>query len=286
MAARQDTEIAVLGAGHIAAALVQGLVRAGWDGAGITVAAPGADNRGRLAERFGVRAEADNRKAVATAPLVLLAVRPAQVGEALQPLADQMQGKLLLSLAASLSCRTLAEHLPGAQVARAMPNLGIAQGCGFTGLCSPQHPLSDGADLPQGAVSERELQALQQAQSLFAELGDAAWFAERLIPAVTALAGSAPGFLFHIAGALTEGGVGIGLQRQHSQQMTLSVLRTCAALLDADGDATAWEQKVATPGGTTDAGLTELRQGDLAALLSSALAAATHRATPPSDGGA
>ena len=258
-----EQPLAILGAGHLATALVRGLVRSGRSPDSILVAAPGAENRDRLAADFGVLAHRDNAAAVEPAQLVILAVRPPQVGQALAPLAGHMDGKLLVSTAAGLTCARFEHWLPGIGVVRAMPNLGIASCCGFTGLCCPPD-LGD--------------QARTAAENLFADLGHTAWVDETLMDAVTALAGSGPGFAFHFADALAEGGVSLGLKRDQARTMALSVFQACSGLLADDSNAADWQHRVASAGGTTEAGLQQLQAGGLTELTRNALAAARDRA--------
>lgn len=253
----QDNQLAVLGAGHLSAALIEGLIASGYAPASITVAAPGSANRQHLAERFKVRTCADNKEAVKNAEIILLAVRPAQVGAALSPLADCFGNRLLISAAAGISCVSLSKRLPAATIVRAMPNLGMAQRCGFTGLAGFRS---------------------SQAEALFQRVGATAWVDEELMAAMTALAGSGPGFLFHFAQSLIDGGGELGLDTEQCRQIVRSVVQTCAGLLSRENDAAAWQQKVASKGGTTAAGVESLQQGDLAGLTAAALQAARDRA--------
>ena len=197
--------------------------------------------------------------------LVVLAIKPQQfaaLAPALVPLAD---GALVVSILAGTDCVQLAARLPGARVARIMANLAAAFGLSPVALFAG----------PGVVDADRTLlDRLGQA------LGPVEWLAdEDLLHAVTALGGSGPGFVYRLLEALAKGGAALGLEPQASAAMALAMVRGAAELAARSGeDFAALAAKVASPGGTTRAGLDELeRDGAADDLIAATLKAAHDR---------
>lgn len=263
--------LAIIGAGHLASALVSGLAGGNRKMAAsdILVCSPGGRSSDRLAQQFGVGSTADNRQAAAFADTWLLAVRPAQMQQVLDELRPLIEKHLVISLAAGWRCERLAQSLPkNAVVCRAMPNLGIGRNLGFTGCCHL------GSDPRWDAESEPK----QRVQDLFSRLGEVAWIAEEQMDALTAVAGSGPGFVFEFARSLALAGRTAGLDDEQAKAMVVSVVRTCAGLLQDNPNAGTWRDKVASKGGVTEAGLKHLEQGGLPKLVEQAIQEAVRRA--------
>lgn len=151
-------QIGFIGTGTIAAAMVEGLQTLG--GQPATLLSPRSEALSlALAARFPRVRRASGNAEAATADLVVLAMRPAQVETALAGIAFGA-GQTVVSLVAGLSLAELHERAPQARVCRLVPLPGIARGEGPITL----HPgLPEVADLlaPLGdlivARSEAEL---------------------------------------------------------------------------------------------------------------------------------
>ena len=198
--------------------------------------------------------------------LIVLAIKPQQFAElapALAPLAD---GALVVSILAGTACAQLSAQLPGARVARIMANLAAAFGLSPVALYAPGGVLS----APDRALLDR----------LGHALGPVEWLAdEDLLHAVTALGGSGPGFVYRLLEALAKGGTELGLKPQASANMALTMVRGAAELAARSGeDFATLAKRVASPGGTTQAGLAELeRDGAADRLIAATLRAARDR---------
>ena len=196
--------------------------------------------------------------------LVVLAIKPQQfaaLAPALAPLAD---GALIVSILAGTDCAQLAARLPGARVVRIMANLAAAFGLSPVALYAPDGMLTE--------HDRRTVDRLGQA------LGPVEWLVdEDLLHAVTALGGSGPGFVYRLLEALAKGGAALGLESQAAAAMALAMVRGAAELAARSGEEFAdLAAKVASPGGTTRAGLDQLEQGDAADRLIAATLKAAH----------
>lgn len=196
--------------------------------------------------------------------LVVLAIKP-QAFAALAPvLAPLAEGALVVSILAGIDCAQLAARLPGARVARIMANLAAAFGLSPVALYAAPGVLND--------ADRMLLDRLGNA------LGPVEWLRdENLLHAITALGGSGPGFVYRLLEALAKAGAGLGLEPQAAAAMALAMVRGAAELAARSGqDFAALAAKVASPGGTTRAGLDQLEQGDAADRLIAATLKAAH----------
>ena len=204
----------------------------------------------------GIRTTPDNAAAASSASLVLLAVKPQQLREALAPLALS-PSQLLVSICAGVPTALL-ESLVPARVVRVMPNLPATVSAGYAAL----------------AAGSRATPAdLEDALALFRSVGDATVLPENLLDAVTAISGSGPGYVFAFIEALESAAIALGIPPESARPMAIATVRGAAELAAASSeDPATLRRRVSSPGGTTLAGLERL-QNLPAELLAAATAA-------------
>lgn len=197
---------------------------------------------------------------------ILLGVKPQMLGEVapkLAPLAGS--GTIVLSILAGVELASLAARFPGAGgLVRIMPNLAAAIG---------KSPI---------ALAEQGLDAAQRVAvtALMEPLGTPEWLAdEGLFDLVTALAGSGPAFVYRFIDALASGGGALGLPPEQAGRLALATVEGAALLAAASPHAPAeLARRVASPGGTTQAGLDVLDADEaLVRLVQATLEAARDR---------
>jgi pyrroline-5-carboxylate reductase len=197
--------------------------------------------------------------------IVMLAMKPQQLDEIATTHGARLAGvPMLVSILAGVEEAALAARFSVGAIVRAMPNLPVAIGKGVVALSSAS------AD-----VAAREAIA-----TLMAPLGLVEWIGDaRLFDTVTALAGSGPGFVYRFIDALAGAGAALGLPADQSARLALATVEG-AALLAAAADVgpDVLAERVASPGGSTRAGLNVLDRADgLAALLRETLVASERR---------
>jgi pyrroline-5-carboxylate reductase len=257
--------VALLGGGRMGEALLAGLLDAGWEPEGISVAEVDADRRRVLEERFpAVRVVPSPAWAVADTALVVVAVKPSDVVSALEQCATTLpEQALVLSIAAGVTLETLETAAPDRPVVRAMPNTAALVRQGAAAIAAGKHATDADLDL-----AERVLGAV----------GVVVRVPEPMLDAVTGLSGSGPAYVFLVAEAMVEAGVLVGLPRDTSATLVHQTLVGAAALL-ADGTEgpETLRAAVTSPGGTTAAGLKELEAHGVRAAFLEAVEAATER---------
>ena len=220
----------------------------------------------RLLQRHPRRTPlADNRQVAEAADILLLAVKPQQVAAVAEQLGGRLDSsKLLVSIAAGVRLRKLAELLQTERLVRVMPNTPCLVGCGASG-----YSLGSGAT---AADAELVRQLLESVGKAFL-LSD-----EKLLDAVTGLSGSGPAFIYIIIEALSDGGVRMGLARDVASALAAQTVRGAAEMVLRTGEhPAALKDRVTSPGGTTIAGLQALDVGGIRASLMAAVEAATRR---------
>lgn len=250
--------LAVVGGGNMGAALVGGMLRAGWDPSDLAVVEVVAARVAVLREEFsGVHVASE----VPPCDAVLVAVKPPDVAGAVR--AGVAAGaRRVLSIAAGVTLARLQDVAGGAVVIRAMPNTPALVGEGVAGVCGG--PTATAADL-------------EWAEEILGSVGTVFRVGESHLDAVTGLVGSGPAYLFLVAEALVDAGVLAGLSRATSEAMVTQLFVGSAALLRDRGDAAHLRAMVTSPGGTTAAGLRVLEDRAVRAAFLEAVVAATRR---------
>jgi len=119
---------------------------------------------------------------------------------------------------------------------------------------------------------------VQFARTLFEAVGRVLVVEERLMDVVTGLSGSGPAYAFLVIEAMADGGVKMGLPRAVAELLAAQTVLGAARMLLETGEHPArLKDRVASPGGTTMAGLHQLEQGGLRATLMAAVEAATKK---------
>jgi pyrroline-5-carboxylate reductase len=257
--------IAFLGAGRMASAIVDGLLAqqicvpaalACIDGGDGTAAA--------LAARTGIAAAADGAALVAAADTLVLACKPQQLATLDPRLADLAAGRLVISILAGKRLGRLAQTFPRARnVVRAMPNTPGQIGAGVTAWC-PLQPL---------AAADRAL-----IDAILGALGQVVEVAEPQLDAVTGLSGSGPAYVFEFAAALRDAGEAAGLPRATAWHLARETVLGAAKLMaQSPLDPEELRNQVTSPNGTTYAGLQRMAARDFRGLIKETVLAATAR---------
>ena len=253
--------LALIGGGVMGEALLAGVLGSGWTAADVAVAESSTTRAQVLATRYGVRA-AGAVQAVRGAEIVIVAVKPKDVGGLLAQIAGSLEaGSLVVSVAAGLPCAFYEQRLPaGTPVVRVMPNTPAVIGKGASAISAGTNATEEHL-----ALTER----------ILAKSGLVVRADEKDLDAVTAISGSGPAYVFYMVDALAEAGVLLGLTRDRARELSVATVLGSAALLDQSGEhPVILRERVSSPGGTTVAALRELdAHGVRAAILAAAEAA-------------
>ncbi len=260
------TTLAFIGGGNMASAILGGLVASGQQpAASILVVEPHAAQRERLQADHGVLALAQADAALASADVVVWAVKPQLFADAAAPCAPYVARALHLSVMAGIRSSSLVRALGTERIVRAMPNTPALIGQGIAGLYAR-------------AVVQPDERA--QVERLLAPTGRTVWVAhEADLDAVTALSGSGPAYVFYVIEAMVEAALAMGLSAAQGKELTLATLAGATALAQRSDDPPALlRERVTSKGGTTDAALRSLEAAGVKDAFVAALQAAQRRA--------
>jgi pyrroline-5-carboxylate reductase len=259
-------QIGFLGAGKMATALARGFLHAGLSSPAELIGSdPYEEARSAFAKETNARVTASNWEVLRAAKVLLLAVKPDQVGDVLTEIRPQFsENHLLISIAAGVPLARLEAALPaGARVVRVMPNAPA-----FVGASASAYAPGKAAKPEDGELTQR----------LFSSVGLAFQVKETLLDAVTGLSGSGPAYAFLMIEALSDGGVAAGLPREVATRLAAQTLLGSAKLLLETGlHPGALKDMVTSPGGTTVEGLHELEKAGVRGALMNAVRAAADK---------
>jgi pyrroline-5-carboxylate reductase len=265
-ASTEKTRVGFLGAGRMASALTKGLVTSGFTTAESIVASdPLEATRQFFANQSGARVTDSNVEVVQASDVVFVAVKPQNVSEVLAEIRSEVKPRhLVISIAAGVPLNTLIGFLgTTARLVRVMPNTPCLVGAG-----AAAYALGGGATAADGEL----------VRGLLSTVGIAIELPETHLDAVTGLSGSGPAYVYQVIEALSDGGVLVGLSRDVATKLAAQTVLGAAQMVLQTGQSPAvLKDAVASPGGTTIAGLYALETGGLRAALMSAVRAATLR---------
>lgn len=249
----------------MASALIGGLLRSGRTAAQIVVVEPFEAQRQKLAQAFGVQAQAAADARLAAASTVVWAVKPQLFAEAALPCAPHIGQALQISVMAGIRSEALVRASGTERVVRAMPNTPALIGQGIAGLYA--RPAVDAA-------------ARADVEALFAPTGASLWVAhEDDLDAVTALSGSGPAYVFYFLEAMAQAAAEFGLSPEQGRLLAQTTFAGAAALaMQSPLSPTALREQVTSKGGTTHAAIAALDAAGVKAAFVKALHAARDRA--------
>jgi len=259
----KEKQTGFIGGGNMAEAIIKGLLAGGVPAADLSVSEPSAERRSYLTERYGVRTVNDNVALCERCDTVIMAVKPQVSGVVLKGIAESFgTEKLLITIMAGVKCAAIESALKlGARVVRVMPN-------------TPALVLHGAAAIARG--SQATDQDLALAKHIFELVGTAVTVEEKLLDAVTGLSGSGPAYVFTFIEALSDAGVKNGLTRDVATALAVQTVYGSAKLLIETREHPAvLKGHVASPGGTTIAGMHSLDKDGFRAAVMNAVDVAT-----------
>lgn len=214
-------------------------------------------------EGFGTACQ-KMEEALTPSEVVILAVKPQSFVEVAKGFQNPLSHQILISLLAGTTIATIRKHIPYRKIIRMMPNLALICGQGAIGLASDE------------PLSQNDHKLIHQ---ICTSLGKVYELSESKIDAFTALAGSGPAFVFALIEAMVEAGIGMGFDAKNAESIVRQMIKGSVDLLEASGKhPAALKWQIASPAGTTMAGLKEMEEYSVRAGIINTFFAAYERA--------
>ncbi|MBN2559263.1 MAG: pyrroline-5-carboxylate reductase [Clostridia bacterium] len=171
------------------------------------------------------------------ADIIIIAVKPNIIPAVITEIKDEIEGKLLISIAAGIKTVSYEEMLPGQRFVRAMPNMAVAVSRGMTTLVAGRYATEEDVNI---------------AREIFGSTGDVVVIREEKMDIATAIAGSSPAYVFMLIEAMADAAVSEGLSRETSYKMAAqSVLGSAKLMMENNEHPAILKDKICSPGGTT-----------------------------------
>jgi pyrroline-5-carboxylate reductase len=259
--------VGFIGAGNMGEVLIRGLLQSGKVKKTEIIASDAIPERLKyIATTYGIRTTSSNVEVVENASIVIIAVKPQNIDGLLDELSSSShENHQFISIAAGITTDKLAKkmhHKSG--IIRVMPNAPASVLAGIAAI------------YPGRNISPADL---ERTIAIFECVGRAVVIKnEALMDVVTGLSGSGPAFVFMMIESLSDAGVQLGISRKESSLLAAQTVYGAAKMLLETGKHTSeLKDIVATPGGTTFAGLKSLEKGNFRSTIMDAVEAATVR---------
>ena len=244
----KSDKIAILGGGNIGTSLAKGLLNSKQFIPDNILVTDKDESRINHLKSLGIKASADNLKAVASADIVVMSVKPQQFAKLGLEIKDNTNGKLVISTITGVSFRNIEEILGQGPMVRIMPNTALE-------ICESMTCISfmnTNPDLERLVIS------------LFGKLGQTVVIPEELMNAATVIGACGIAFALRFMRAMSQGGIEIGFNAEMAQLISAQTIRGAASLIIKTENHPEKEiDKVTTPQGITISGLNEMEHQGL-----------------------
>ena len=258
----KPVRLGFIGFGNMAQAMVQGLLRK--EVLPVSHIHACAKNFDKLSKNPLCGCAHQTAAEVAEASdIVVVAVKPHLVKEVLAPISQQLQGKIVFSVAAGMNFDSYEEIIPSSHHWSSVPNTPVSV-CEGIYICEERHNLTD--------------EELKLVYEVFEPTGLIVPLDAKQYSAGSTLAGCGPAFAAMFIEALADGAVKNGLQRPMAYKLASQMLCGTAKLqLETSAHPGAMKDAVCSPGGLTIKGVAALEHGGMRSAVISAIDAIENR---------
>ena len=260
-------KIALIGCGNMGQSMLSAIISKGVSTPEhISVSEVNKDCRELVAKNFGVFTTENNVEAIKRSDIVILAIKPQSLDEAIKQIGGKFsKGQLVLSIIAGKCIATLKDGLKHDAIVRAMPNTPAQIGYGMTIWTATE--AVDG-------------QQMAQTRTILGAMGKEIYVTdEDSIDMATAVSGSGPAYVFLFMESLIQAAERIGLPHDKAYEMVMQLMvGSIKYVYSSDKPLDKLREMVTSPGGTTAAALSVFANGNLTGLVEEAITAAYKRA--------
>jgi pyrroline-5-carboxylate reductase len=264
MPGNMKKKLAIIGCGKMGQALLNGLIlNKLFDAEDISVSDKLKPRLKAISRKYKVETFHSNADAVFGADIILLSVKPQDIGCLLAEISGIIKNKLVVSIAAGITTGFIKKLTGAKRVARAMPNMPVLVGSGITALS-----FSAGLSMPDK----------RKVQSIFNCAGTAIVVDERHMDAVTAVSGSGPAYVFYLMEAMAKAAVSLGLDKNTAYRLvSCTVFGSSLLQHSLNKCPVSLRKDITSKGGTTEAAIKVFDKRGLGNIIKEAISAARTR---------
>lgn len=264
----ESTNIAFIGPGAMAEAMIRGLVVGKLvSPAQVIAAGPRSARLEELQNKYGVHITTDNAMAAEGADVVVLGIKPQMLNHVMQGIKGHIRPHaLVLSIIAGARIQTIENGLSHHAMVRSMPNTPAQIGQGMTVWTAS----------PSVSMAQRD-----QAQAILGALGEEIFVEEEdYLDMATAISGNGPAYVFLFMEAMVDAGVHLGFPRYIAEKLVLQTVKGSVEYAQQTPQHLArLRNQVTSPGGTSAEALYYLEKAGFRTALSRAIWAAYQRSS-------
>ncbi len=246
-----DYKLGIVGAGNMANAILNGILRTGVVSPEKIVVSDIDDKKLEIIKNQGVNTVKDNKVLFNNAEFIILAVKP-QVAKVIFRDFEKIENLKIISIMAGITKDTLKGFFDGAKVTRIMPNTPCLLGEGACAVDASDFD-SDGKKL---------------VFDIFKSLGKVVELDEKHFDAVTAVSGSGPAYVYTFIKAMIDAGCDMGLNDKISEELTLQTFVGAVKMVEnRTTDIETLIKNVCSPGGTTIEAVKSFKENNLEEII-------------------
>lgn len=233
-------KLTIIGAGNMASALANGILKSGMLRPADINITDKDDKKLAVMKEKGLNTFNDNKSAVKNADVILLAVKPNIYPVVIKEISqiDDVKNAVIVTIAPGISIASVKEQFGfDAKVIRTMPNTPAMVGEGMTAMCY-ENPVT--------------CEDFENVKKLFDTAGECILMSEKLVGASVSVSGSSPAYVYMMIEAMADAAVCDGIPRTDAYKMAAqSVLGAAKMVLETGKHPGELKDMVCSPGGTT-----------------------------------
>lgn len=255
-------KLGFVGSGKMAQALIKCLMQKSYS---IIAGDKNKEKLEHLKKEFSVNTTQDNKEVVNNSDIIFICVKPQDIEELLTEIkADIKEKHLVVSIAAGISLDYLQKLLPNKRIIRVMPNILCTVGAMSAAFSAGKYATQEDTKTIEDILNSAGVSFLVD---------------EHLLDAVTALSGSGPAFIAYIADLFIKEGISQGLSAEVAKKLIVqTIFGTAKMLSEKNLEPDKLIGMVASPGGTTYAGLEILKDSDIDVIIKKTIESSVKRA--------
>ena len=242
-----SNKLGFIGCGEMASAIIKGLLNSGFVHTSDIKATTHTDKSASAKSKIlKIKVITNNKEIANNSEIIVLATKPNSIVDVLKEIKEEVNGKLIISIAAGINTAKIEEIVDKSPVIRVMPNTPLLISEGMTGIC-----------LGKLATQEDE----KFVTEMFSKIGKVITVTEEQIDIVTAISGSGPAFFYQIFEDIAQAGVKLGLDYEKSLSLAIqTAIGSAKMTLQTSKSVPDLVSSVATKGGCTEVGIDTMRK--------------------------
>lgn len=240
-------KLGFIGCGEMASAIIKGLLNSGFTNITDILASTHTDKSASdRSKTLKITVITNNKEVAKNSEIIILATKPNQIKNVLNEIKEEINGKLVVSIAAGVKTSNIEEIVDKSPVVRVMPNTPMLVGEGMCGIC-----------LGKFATEKEE----KFVTDMLSQVGKVITVPENQIDIVTAISGSGPAFFYQIFEDMAQAGVKLGMDYEKALMLAIQTgIGSAKMTLNRTKSVPELVSSVATKGGCTEVGVNTMKK--------------------------